>query len=68
MVRTIGTAVDTVVGQIERCKKDNAVPVKILFNLFCQTEDFFVEIVILTGKKNGRVQDFLVINKILRVF
>ena len=42
MVRTVYTAVDAVIGEIQRRKHYNAVAVKILFNLLCQRVNFFV--------------------------
>ena len=53
MVRAVGTPVDTVVGQIQRCKEHNAVAVEILLDLLGKTEDLLVHFIVLTGEKDG---------------
>ena len=42
VIRTVYTAVDTVIGQIKGRKHNNPVPVEILFNLFSQFVDLLV--------------------------
>ena len=42
VIRTVGAAVDAVVGEIERCEHDDAVAVEILFDLLCQSVDLLI--------------------------
>ena len=44
MIRTVYTAVDTVIGQIQRCKKHDPVSVKFFFNL-CRKFIHFLNLV-----------------------
>ena len=53
VVRTVGTAVDAVVGQIKRCKHHDAVSVEIFLDLFCQFVDLLIFFLDGTGKKYG---------------
>ena len=100
VVRTVGAAVDAVVGQIQRGEHDNAVAVEVFLDLLCQPVDFLVLLLNVAVQKNGglsvgetfslfcllddlcdqgfivlvllrkgkRLQDFLVIDKVVRVF
>ena len=53
MVWTVQTAVYAVIGQIERGKQHNTVPVKILFYLLRKIIDFLYLSFILAGKQNA---------------
>ena len=52
MIRTIHTAVHTIIRQIQWSKHYNSIAVKILFNLFRQCTDFLILLLILTDQKN----------------
>ena len=52
MIGAVGTAVDAVVGQIQRSEHDNPVAVKILFDLLRKLEDLFIFFLDLTGKQH----------------
>ncbi len=52
MIRTVKTAVYTVIGKIKRCKHNNAISVKVFFNLLGKIINFFDFLFILTGKKH----------------
>ena len=51
MIRAIYTAVNTIVGQIERRKHNDASAVEFFFDLTCQLEHFLIEVIKLTFKK-----------------
>ena len=55
MIWTVDTAVDTVVGKIQRRKKHDPVSVEILFDLFCQSIDLLVLILQITVQKDRRL-------------
>ena len=42
VVWAVDTTVDTVVGEVERCKEHDTIAVDVFFDLFSQTEDAFV--------------------------
>ena len=52
MIRTVDTAVDTIVGQVQRCEQHDPVSVVVFFDLFCQSIDFSDFFRYLTGQKN----------------
>ena len=49
MIRAVHTAVDAVVGEIERCEHDDAVAVEIFFDLLCQSVDLLIFFFDITG-------------------
>ena len=49
VIRTVGAAVDAVVGEIERCEHDDAVAVEIFFDLLCQSVDLLIFFFDITG-------------------
>ena len=53
VVRAVNTAVDAVVGEVERGKHDNAVAIEFLFQLFCERVEFLNFLLIFAGEKNG---------------
>ena len=53
VIWTVYTSVDTIIGQIQRCKKHNTVSVIILFDLLRQLIDLIDLLLILAGKQNG---------------
>ena len=48
MIRTVHAAIDAVIGEIQRRKQHDALPVQLLFNLPRQMEHFFVQIRLIT--------------------
>ena len=53
VVRTVGAAVDAVVGQIKRREHHNPVSIEIFFDLFRKFEDFLILFLVGTGEENG---------------
>ena len=53
VVRTVDTAVDAVIGKIQRCEHDDTVAVKVFLNLFCQCVHFLGNLWVFAGKQNG---------------
>ena len=52
VVWTVNTAVDTVIGQIQRCEHDDTVAVEVLFDLFRQAADFFGDFFVFAGQQH----------------
>ncbi len=52
MIRAVDTAIDTVVGQVERRKQYNAVAVKILFDLLGECENYRVPVLQFTVQQH----------------
>ena len=42
MIGTVYTAVNTVVGKIQRSKHNNAIAIQLLLDLFCQRKHLFI--------------------------
>ena len=53
VIRTVHTAVDTVVGQIQRRKHNNSIAIEILLDLLCQLIALFDLLLVLAGEKHG---------------
>ena len=54
VVRAVGTAVDAVIGQVQRREHDDAVAVEILFNLFGKLINLIILLLDGTGEQDGR--------------
>ena len=55
VVRAVGTAVDAVIGQVQRREHDDAVAVEILFNLFGKLINLIILLLDGTGEQDGRL-------------
>ena len=52
VIRTVGAGIHTVVGEIERRKKHNAVAVDVFFDFFGRGKDFIIEVFFFTHQKH----------------
>ena len=48
MIRAVGTAVDAIVREVQRCKHYDTVAVKLLFDFFGEMKDAFYQIGLVT--------------------